>query len=75
MRGSVSSELVAELARIAGFTFASDRCERLASQLEWLLAKVSRVEELSLSSEEPVGFFRPGEAVVAFYAEKGDFYE
>lgn len=71
MRGSTSSELVAELARIAGFTFTPDRCERLAPQLEWLLAEASRIEELSLTGEEPVSVFRPGEVAVTSSAGEG----
>lgn len=63
MRGPVSDEVVATLARLAGFEFAMERCSLLAPQLEWMLAEAARLEGLRLSSEEPVGVFRPADTI------------
>jgi len=69
MRGSVSAELVAELARIAGFALRLERCELLAPQLEWMLGEAARIDELP--GEEPIGVFRPSETVQHKPAEEG----
>ena len=76
MRGSVDSEAVALLARMAGFSFSMERCERLAPQLEWLLGEASRIEALDLAAEEPVAVFCPRETVLTSPThEEGDAHE
>ena len=46
MRSSRGAELVMALVRCAGFSFSIDRCERLAPQLEWLLAEAARINSI-----------------------------
>jgi hypothetical protein len=60
MRSSISEEIVAVLARAAGFDLAPDRCKLLAPQLDWLLGEAEHLASLDLSGEEPLGVFRPG---------------
>jgi hypothetical protein len=59
MRGPISEEMVAVLARAAGFDLAPDRCKLLASQLDWLLGEAEHLASLDVSSEEPLCVFRP----------------
>jgi hypothetical protein len=60
MRGPISEEMVAVLARAAGFDLASDRCKLLAPQLDWLLGEAEHLASFDVSNEEPPCFFRPG---------------
>jgi hypothetical protein len=62
MRDHCTPQMVALLARSAGFEFASARCELLAPQLDWLLVQGDLLMELSLGTEEPVLVFRPDTA-------------
>jgi hypothetical protein len=63
MRGPFTSEMIAELARCAGFEFAPERCALLAPQLEWLLSEGEVLERLLLEAEEPALVFHPDSAV------------
>jgi hypothetical protein len=54
MRPAITSQMVAILARSAGFEFAPERCELLAPQLEWLLAQGDLLNGLGLAAEESV---------------------
>lgn len=62
MRESCTPQLVALLARCAGFEFAPERCELLAPQLDWLLAQSDLLAGLLLETEEPVLIFGPATA-------------
>jgi hypothetical protein len=57
MRGPLTVEIVAELARCAGFEFSAERCTLLAPQLDWLLAEASQLENLGLEDEEPLTMY------------------
>ncbi len=59
MPEEITPEQVAFLARLAGFSFAPDRCALLAPQLAWLRAENARVNALDLAACEPVLVFRP----------------
>lgn len=63
MRDPCTPQMVALLARNAGFEFALERCELLAPQLDWLLAQGDLRTDLNLGTEEPVMAFRPDTAV------------
>ena len=63
MHTVLTPEMVAGLARSAGFEFSSERCELLAPQLEWLLSQGDLLAALGLETEEPVTVFRPDTAV------------
>lgn len=59
MRGPVTSDVVKDIARLAGFDFGEKRCEHLAGELTWLLGEADRIDELGLSAEEAVLTFDP----------------
>lgn len=63
MRVSCTPQMVADLARSAGFDFALERCELLAPQLDWLLAQGDLLTGLGLETEESVLTLRPDTAV------------
>jgi hypothetical protein len=58
-----SPEFVAALARLAGFEFPHDRCEKLAAGLDWLGSEARRLDALDLAGVEPMIIFRSGEAI------------
>ncbi len=58
MRTPLTEEKVALLARAAGFPFAPERCQLLASQLEWLLSEADHLSQLDLAGTEPVCIYR-----------------
>jgi hypothetical protein len=59
MREACTPEMVAILARNAGYDFAPERCELLAPQVDWLLAQCNLLSLLGLENEEPALAFRP----------------
>jgi hypothetical protein len=59
MREPFTPQMVASLARNAGFEFAPERCELLAPQLDWLLAQGDLLTGLGLETEEPALIFQP----------------
>ena len=63
MRTDLTPEMVASLARSAGFEFSIERCELLAPQLVWLLTQADLLVAVGLETEEPVMVFRPDTAV------------
>ena len=63
MRAPCTPQMVALLARNAGFEFSIERCELLAPQLDWLLDQADLLAELNLGTEEPALVFRPDAAI------------
>lgn len=63
MRNPSTPQMVALLARSAGFEFTSQRCELLSPQLDWLLEQGDVLAEMKLEAEEPPVIFRPQAAV------------
>ena len=59
MRGTISEETVAVLARTSGFDLAPDRCKLLAPQVDWLMGEAEHLASLDLSRAEPLCVFRP----------------
>lgn len=65
MREPCTPQMVASLARNAGFEFTPERCELLAPQLDWLLAQGDLLAALNLETEEPAMIFRPDAQIAA----------
>ena len=65
MREPCTPQMVAILARNAGFEFTPERCELLAPQLDWLLAQGDLLTVLGLETEEPAIVFRPNAQIAA----------
>ena len=63
MQAPNTPQMVALLARSAGFEFAIERCELLAPQLDWLLEQGDMLAEMNLGAEEPPMVFHPDNAV------------
>ena len=63
MHTALTPDMVASLARSAGFEFSLERCALLAPQLEWLLTQGDLLAALGLENEEPVTVLRPDTAV------------
>ena len=59
-RLNVTTDLVSQLARLAGFDFTSERCALLAPQLDWVLDEARKIERLERAGLEPANIFAPG---------------
>lgn len=58
-RPGVNANLVSQLARLAGFDFAAERCEILAPQLDWMLEEAHKIDRLERAGVEPANTFSP----------------